>query len=118
MGKKTYLKCSHGLLLISILPCQDCESEKQKNMDLLRGYVANKKPFELETECRHKRPLSIIDPCPDCKKEQEGAKGLVYEAIEKQKEDKRIPIYRGCQAQGGCFCSGKCKEIIGYEDPE
>ncbi len=27
-----------------------------------------------------------------------------------------IPVERGCQAskQGGCFCTGKCREIVGY----
>lgn len=31
-----------------------------------------------------------------------------------KKDDDRIPIYRGCQNQT-CFCTGKCKEVIGYE---
>lgn len=28
------------------------------------------------------------------------------------------PIRRGCDAarQGGCFCTGKCQEIIGWRD--
>jgi hypothetical protein len=26
----------------------------------------------------------------------------------------KIPIHRGCKAPNGCFCTGKCKEIIGY----
>ena len=26
------------------------------------------------------------------------------------------PIYKGCRVIGQCFCSGECKEIIGYED--
>jgi len=29
----------------------------------------------------------------------------------------RIPIKRGCHANGPCFCNGSCKEIIGYRDP-
>jgi hypothetical protein len=32
--------------------------------------------------------------------------------------DRKVPIKRGCPAaqQGGCFCTGKCKEIIGFRD--
>ena len=40
--------------------------------------------------------------------------------IEKIKKqfDNKIPIRRGCTAaeHGGCFCTDKCKEIIGYRD--
>lgn len=27
----------------------------------------------------------------------------------------KVPIYRGCQNQS-CFCSGKCREIIGWRE--
>lgn len=27
----------------------------------------------------------------------------------------KVPIYRGCQNQA-CFCTGKCKEIIGWRE--
>lgn len=26
----------------------------------------------------------------------------------------KIPIHRGCNATDGCFCTGRCKEVIGY----
>lgn len=29
----------------------------------------------------------------------------------------KIAIKRGCQNKDGCFCTGKCNEIIGYRDP-
>lgn len=34
----------------------------------------------------------------------------------KQKKDEKIPILKGCKAseQGGCFCTGECKKVIGY----
>ncbi len=36
--------------------------------------------------------------------------------LEKQKT--KVPILKGCFASknGGCFCSGDCKEIIGWRD--
>jgi hypothetical protein len=35
-----------------------------------------------------------------------------------KKKDMKVPIYKGCMAakSGGCFCSGACKEIIGWRD--
>lgn len=30
---------------------------------------------------------------------------------------KRIPILRGCNSKDGCFCTGRCNEVIGYRDP-
>ncbi len=30
-------------------------------------------------------------------------------------KDTRTPIYKGCRNKNGCFCSGECKIIIGYE---
>ena len=35
----------------------------------------------------------------------------------KKDDDRVVPIYRGCQNQT-CFCTGKCKEIIGYSKRE
>jgi len=34
------------------------------------------------------------------------------------KPDRKVPILKGCMAakNGGCFCNGSCKEIIGYRD--
>ena len=28
---------------------------------------------------------------------------------------KKVPIYRGCPNQE-CFCTGSCREIVGYRD--
>jgi hypothetical protein len=33
----------------------------------------------------------------------------------KDEGPKKKPIYRGCKNQM-CFCTGKCREIIGYEE--
>ena len=46
--------------------------------------------------------------------------GIGYAAknkFDKPKETK-IPIYRGCGVGDGgqCFCTGRCKEIIGYHE--
>jgi len=70
--KTTYLKCAHGNLLISIVPCKKCEEEK---ISLFNGIITDKK------------------------------------------ENKRIPIYRGC-SNSSCFCTGRCKEIVGYNEPD
>lgn len=35
------------------------------------------------------------------------------------KQDQRKPIYRGCpNGPGSCFCTGVCREVIGYEEPK
>ncbi len=55
--------------------------------------------------------------CHQCKDEQ---RNFLYQ-ITKQTTTgpRRIPIKRGCEAasQGGCFCTGRCNEIVGYRDP-
>jgi hypothetical protein len=28
------------------------------------------------------------------------------------------PIRKGCGIEGGCFCTGRCQEIIGWRDKE
>lgn len=42
---------------------------------------------------------------------------LKYIFSQKAKEfsDSKVPIYRGCQNEV-CYCTGACKEIIGYRD--
>lgn len=47
---------------------------------------------------------------------------LQYQNLLKQFQDQRnqqVPIYKGCpnsSNHGGCYCTGVCKEIIGYRD--
>lgn len=36
-------------------------------------------------------------------------------AIESFIKENKIPIYRGCSNES-CFCTGACREIIGYRD--
>lgn len=53
--------------------------------------------------------------CHKCEEE----KNKMFQQF-KQSESKpptKIPIYRGCNAKDGCFCSGRCREIIGYRNP-
>jgi hypothetical protein len=40
-----------------------------------------------------------------------------YENREKDSQEKpnMVPVYRGC-SNNECFCTGKCREIIGYEE--
>lgn len=34
-------------------------------------------------------------------------------------DQKGVPIYDKCSANGPCFCTGKCRQIVGYiTDPE
>jgi hypothetical protein len=63
------------------------------------------------TKCHHG---NLVKDCLLCQEEKQKYKSLLsqHQATEK---DKRIPIYRGCSSgSSGCFCSGRCKEIIGY----
>lgn len=52
--------------------------------------------------------------CPECLKDQQK---FLLNIVENKKVDNRIPIRKGCTANGGCFCDGSCKEVIGYRDP-
>lgn len=38
-----------------------------------------------------------------------------YNDPKENSQPDKIPIYRGC-ANTQCFCTGSCKEIIGYRD--
>lgn len=55
--------------------------------------------------------------CAQCQKEKNQYFTQAYQSKFTQQEDKRIPIYRGCGNEM-CFCTGACKEIIGYQEPE
>ena len=52
--------------------------------------------------------------CPQC---QNQLNDFMTSAREVHAAPTRIPIRRGCKAQGGCFCTGRCQDIIGYRDP-
>lgn len=28
----------------------------------------------------------------------------------------KIPVFKGCSNRSQCFCTGACKEVIGYRD--
>jgi hypothetical protein len=50
--------------------------------------------------------------------EQEKLNMTYVQKWKKQMNDK-VPIYRGCpntDSSVGCFCTGICKQIIGYRD--
>lgn len=66
-------------------------------------------------KCKHN---NLVKDCLQCKIEKQNNTALIYDALKTIEEDKRIPIYRGCSAaeQGGCFCTGACREIVGYQD--
>ncbi len=53
--------------------------------------------------------------CPQCEAEKQN----LFKQFIKGKDEPptKIPIYRGCNAKDGCFCSGHCREIIGYREP-
>lgn len=53
--------------------------------------------------------------CHQCETENRNFLNYLHDA--RNEPSNRIPIYRGCQAHGGCFSTGKCKEIVGYRDP-
>ena len=64
-------------------------------------------------KCHHGNELRI--GCNECENE----KSSIYNGFIQKAQGKptKIPIYRGCNNTQGCFCSGKCKEIIGYREP-
>lgn len=42
-----------------------------------------------------------------------------FERSEMVEDPRGAPILKGCQAIGGCACTGRCKEIIGWtQDPK
>jgi hypothetical protein len=65
-------------------------------------------------KCRHGFELRH-GRCSECEKEKQDFLKVAFER--RSQPPTRIPIYRGCDAKSGCFCSGACKEIIGYRDP-
>jgi len=43
-------------------------------------------------------------------------KNYIYDKMKSLANDDKVPIRRGCNVEGGCFCSGKCQEIVGWRD--
>jgi len=42
-----------------------------------------------------------------------------FEVPEMVEDPRGAPILKGCDAIGGCACTGRCKEVIGWtQDPE
>lgn len=60
-------------------------------------------------KCHHGNELRL--GCNKC--EQEKANIYNFISSNKKEQDKKTPIFRGCKNQT-CFCTGKCKEVIGY----
>jgi hypothetical protein len=54
------------------------------------------------------------------KQEQPSLNEMFKKAVKDhfKKMDRKVPIKKGCHAaaNGGCFCTGACQEIIGYRD--
>lgn len=68
-------------------------------------------------KCHHGVEKRSFIPCEECRKEKESFK-LLAAKNSVDTAPARIPIRRGCSAQGGqCFCNGSCQEIVGYRDP-
>lgn len=64
--------------------------------------------------CIHGHELRF-GKCPECERAKDQYKSLAFQ--QKKEIVTKIPIRRGCKAQGGCFCDGSCKDIIGYREP-
>jgi hypothetical protein len=43
---------------------------------------------------------------------------LKYDFVKKAQEhaETKVPILRGCPNNGPCFCTGACREVVGYRD--
>lgn len=65
-------------------------------------------------KCSHGVSKGSIIPCKECEEAKQRNEGLFHSIISDAAKDTRTPIYRGCQNKV-CYCSGKCREIIGYE---
>lgn len=64
-------------------------------------------------KCHHGNEIRF--GCRDCQQEKQlFFEGIVNHTLGEPKETK-IPIYRGCNNKV-CFCTGTCKEIIGYRE--
>ncbi len=61
-------------------------------------------------KCHHG---NLVMSCLQCAHEKGQVKTDLYNYVKTQEKDKRITIYRGCSNET-CFCTGRCKEIIGY----
>ncbi len=63
------------------------------------------------TKCKH----GVYAGCVSCMDE---AKDFIMNSLRSSsfsKKDDPTPIFRGCPNQGmNCFCTGRCKEVIGY----
>lgn len=66
-------------------------------------------------KCHHGIEKRAIGGCDECRKERD--KLFSKEGKAFAQPPTRIPIKRGCHANGPCFCDGSCQEIIGYRDP-
>lgn len=66
-------------------------------------------------KCNHGVEKRSFIPCAACKAERERFKSFLNKT--KTEKATRIPILRGCPNKDGCFCTGACKEIVGYRDP-
>jgi len=66
-------------------------------------------------KCHHGVEKRDIGGCDKCREERNQ---LISAASKASIETTtRIPIKRGCTANGPCFCNGSCMEVIGYRDP-
>ena len=69
--------------------------------------------MEVFLKCHHG---NLVRDCQECELEKEQTRNVIYNSVKEQDKDKRTPIYRGCQNTGGCFCTGRCMDIIGYHE--
>lgn len=65
-------------------------------------------------KCSH--GTSLTEHCSQCDQAKINVMNIYNRLADENKDDKRTPILRGCMAsqQGGCFCTGRCNEVIGY----
>lgn len=63
---------------------------------------------EVLLKCHHG---NLVKTCILCTQELEQFRSFLHAG--KLEEDKRVPILRGCPNEQ-CFCTGRCKEVIGY----
>lgn len=74
----------------------------------------NSNPLNIEyLVCHH--GIDKRNHCQECDNEKN--RYFLSAAKTNKEPSKRIPILRGCVANGPCFCDGRCKDIIGYRDP-
>lgn len=106
--------------------CDECRKKHEEEKYLQAKKIVDSyeeknklKPKQLKAvylECHHGIKKNSFISCEKCEREKQEIYGGLGFRLKEIEKDKRIPILRGCSVGvgGQCYCTGKCKDIIGY----